>query len=439
MLIDANKLQACVHTTWWNRDEEKFAFYRGWPSGKEDSFQELQQLWEMQARKKKKPCVSVSLHTALTNRSTCSSYLVQYAPTLLNVRLRTQAMNPGPYSVVQDVDADGIRMILAIFDLDCHENDNVDQWFDDQRQKLDGLLDDHPGLFIYRSRGGMRILGVLPEPMPMRSHEDADAWTRRYGAWCNYLARKYNLKTEGKDTVDKLADWTRFQRVPHDCRVKGDEPNILETIGDPEWVGTWEPQLIGEDWPVMSSTSHEHLNYSGDCQLLNLVRMKGLTCDTTNSPEVYDILCPDAGCHSESAYRKTKTLLYANGPIGKIECKSTGCQSKHPDKNVSYFECFPKDMVIRTSTNWMYDPVVLKIQDRIDRRQHRIDWDTPENDPIFAHLAADERLLKVAKEQACIPRTVNEKAFCLWCLKQKPNRKPQDPEAKLAYLLTLDA
>ncbi len=415
LLINAHELQVCVHTTWWNREESKFAFYKGWPSGKdEDPFRELQSMWDMQIKKKKKPCVSVSLFTALTNRSTCSSYLVQYAPSSLNVRLRTQALNPLAYGVVLDATENkGIQMILAIFDIDAHESSDIDDWYNQQIPKLDNLLEEHPGLFIYRSKGGMRILGVLPEPMVLRNHDDADAWTQRYGSWCNYLARKYGLKTEGKDTVDKLADWTRFQRVPHDCRAKDDAPSEFETTGDPEWVGTWEPAIEPQDIPVRAASSHEHRDYSGECQLLQLIHMANLECEQL-SPDVYDIHCPDAACHSDSSHRKTKTVLYVNGPIGKIECKSQGCQSKHPDKNISYLACFKTEWVVKTSKSWPFDPLVIKIQDRMDKRAAHIEWDTPTDSPILQKQELDSVFL----EKAIVSAALGGKEFLPAFLKE---------------------
>lgn len=438
-LIDSHNLQVCVHTTWWNKEEQKFNFYRGWPSGKKDSnpLQEWGDLRNMHDRKKKKPCVSVSLFQALTVRSSCSSYLVQYAPTSLECRLRQQALNPDNYKLLKGQDADGIQMILAIFDIDCHESENSNDWWNEQAPKLDRLLKDHPGLFVYQSKGGMRILGILPKPISIESHADADNWTYTYQAWCNYLARKYHLKTEGKETADKLADWTRFQRVPHDTRIKGQEPSEFSTRGDPGLVGTWEPQLEAIDWPVRSVTSHEHLEYEGECQLLQLVQLSGLQWEEL-APGIFDIHCPAAHCHSDSAHRKTKTVLYTNGPIGKIECKSSTCQSLHPDKQMSYLKHFKPDLVVKTSKNWLYDPIVLKIQDRMGKRAGLIEWDTPADSPILSDQEYDEKLLKVAIREACFSTNIDLKEFSLWFVRQRKYKDPKDSEAKVAFLLHID-
>src|SRR5690349_4668527 len=104
---------------------------------------------------------------------------------------------------------------------------------------------------------------------------------------------------------------------------------------------------------------------------------------------IFDIHYLAEHCHSDSTHRMTKTVLYTNGPIGKIECKSSTCQSLHPDKQLSYLKHFPQEAVIRTSRAWVFDPVVLKIQDRMARRAGNIEWDTPADSPLLSDQEYD--------------------------------------------------
>ncbi len=281
---------------------------------------------------------NVSLWRALTIRSESPAFFVGYQPNSIHLRLRKDALHPLFSGFTED--GGGVKMHLALFDVDNHDElADVEQWFDSELPKIEALQEVHPGTIVYRSRRGYRIISTLAEPMHLKDTSDSLVWDRTYTAWCNYLKRKFQIN------ADVLLDWTRFQGIPHTKKDKDLPALELEVIGDVEWIGTWEPLLENSDFPPERKVGvYDGANFEGTCQLLALVQRAGLRCDATEYDNVYDICCPNWTAHSPDSRGlqdyPSKTVLYTNGPIGKIECKSSNCQASHPDRNKSYFQHF---------------------------------------------------------------------------------------------------
>lgn len=284
-----------------------------------------------------------TLYQALTHHASTPAYFVGYKPIKIGLRIRKDALHPLFSEFTED--AGGIHMHLALFDVDQHD-DLVDfpTWYEEELDKIQQLIDAHPGIIVYRSKRGYRIIAALPTPVHLKDSQDSNTWDRTYTAWCNYLTRRFSIN------ADVLLDWTRFQAVPHTKKEK-DEPALdLEVIGDVEQIGIWEPELTESDYPPERKvTFYEGANYEGECQLLALIHRAGLRCDVTDYANVYDICCPNWTTHSPDSRGlqdyPSKTVLYTNGPIGKIECKSSGCRHSHPDRQKDYFKHFdPKDV-----------------------------------------------------------------------------------------------
>jgi hypothetical protein len=126
----------------------------------------------------------------------------------------------------------GVRMQLLLTDIDASDKRADDAWWAAQAPALEAFLALHPGAFIARSRGGLRIYQVLSEPFLIDSPARADEWKARYESWC---ASVRALPWE-RAKVDETKDWARLQRIPHDTR--DGVLQLLETIGDPSDVGT---------------------------------------------------------------------------------------------------------------------------------------------------------------------------------------------------------
>lgn len=304
-----------------------------------------------------------TLYQALTHRATSPAYFVGYKPTKIGLRLRKDCLNPLHSDFTQD--AGGVHMHLALFDVDNHDElVDFDTWFDSELDKIAKFLESHDGAIVYRSRRGYRIIALLPEPITIMDQSDSNKWDRRYTAWCNYLKRKFDIK------ADVLLDWTRFQAVPHTKKDR-DQPALeLEIFGDVEQIGYWQPDLLDTDFPPERVVgSYDGVSsYEGDNQLLALVKRAGLRCEETEYSNVYDICCPNWLAHSPDSRGlqdyPSKTVLYTNGPIGKIECKSSGCQRSHPNKQSDYFKHFDQKWVEETRPKPpvdVWDPDVLEL------------------------------------------------------------------------------
>ena len=285
-----------------------------------------------------------TLYQALTVRAQSPAYFVGYMPNTIHLRLRKDALSPLFSGFTED--GGGVYMHLALFDVDNHTDDaDLDEWFNAELDKISALQDIHPGTIVYRSRRGYRIISLLPSPVKLTTSDDSRQWDRTYTAWCNYLKRKFDIK------ADVLLDWTRYQAVPHTKKDRNEPALELEVFGNVEEIGSWQPELIDTDFPPEKIVgSYDGANFEGTCQLLALVQLAGLRCEVTEYKDVYDICCPNWTSHSPDSRGlqdyPSKTVLYTNGPIGKIECKSSNCQASHPDRNRSYFRHFnPQDVL----------------------------------------------------------------------------------------------
>lgn len=285
---------------------------------------------------------SMSLEQALTREFRYPAFLVQYAPT--KYRLGKELWTtPGALAKV----GNSAVMEITAFDADApghgkrsHEQSVlVEEWWSEEILKVERLLLDIPGLYVYRSVGGYRIVGILPKSWGISSEQGCKDWTRKYHAWANFLNRVYQIK------VDHLGDWGRLQRVPHDSRDFAN-PTRLECIGDPRDVGVWDPELHNEDWPEIVTVKENRQVTEGDPLLMQLVRTRGLLQEQTDDPHEWRMTCPRVDLHSPQGGLKDypgKTHLYTNqGKIGAIWCQSDGCKQAHATPQ-SWLDEFSKE------------------------------------------------------------------------------------------------
>ncbi len=348
-LVDTNSIRVVVLTEHWSKGYKRedgtevppgWCKPKGWPARASQRADGDINDFSRHASKAYHEC---TLHQALTHRASSPAFFVGYKPNKIGLRLRKDCLNPLFNGFTQD--AGGVHMHLALFDVDMHDDSvDFDSWFSVELDKIAKFFEVHDGSIVYRSRRGYRIISLLPAAIHLKDASDSTKWDRLYTTWCNYLNRRFNIK------ADVLLDWTRFQAVPH-TKKDPDQPALeLEVFGDVNQIGLWQPELEASDYPPEKIQSHyDGVSYEGDCQLLALVKRAHLRCEETEYSGVYDICCPNWTAHSPDARGlqdyPSKTVLYTNGPIGKIECKSSGCQASHPDRNKSYFKHFdPKDV-----------------------------------------------------------------------------------------------
>jgi len=123
-----------------------------------------------------------------------------------------------------------IPMVAAVFDVDAQESHKAlggqgdvpasDAWWLDELPKLEALQLDHPSPFIYRTRGGYRIVFRLDAPFELRNAQEArERWTPMYLTWIAYLRRQYSIVAD-----PGCKDFGRIFRLPHATRTEGGRP-----------------------------------------------------------------------------------------------------------------------------------------------------------------------------------------------------------------------
>lgn len=294
------------------------------------------------------PAITCTLLEALTRRFETEAYLVAYEPTQQNVRLGKRAIEscaPRMQLLLADVDHHKVR------DPDGTERnttpEEVDAWFESERSKVEALRADHPGVIAYRSRRGYRIAAVLEDRFDITDDDAAKAWARLTLAWRAYLGRRYGI------AVDPLKDWARLQRVPHDTREKGDEPDELEVVGDPAVIGFWAPELTEEDWtaadrenepktPPRPANVELQTRAPGGMSLFRaLLQARGLL--GAHDGEKWHVICPRESEHSSPDTRNAgdDTVLYENqGQWGGIYCLHSNCGHDRLRDARDWMDCF---------------------------------------------------------------------------------------------------
>ncbi|HEY0986951.1 MAG TPA: hypothetical protein VGD80_07860 [Kofleriaceae bacterium] len=120
----------------------------------------------------------------------------------------------------------GVEMVLFVVDIDCPEEIDTDGWWIAERSKINCMLARHRGGYVFRTRGGYRIVYRLTAPIVLLTVRDAEDWKLRYVAWTEYLAMSYAIVGD-----ESCKDWTRLYRLP--CVIRDGRREDRERIGDP--------------------------------------------------------------------------------------------------------------------------------------------------------------------------------------------------------------
>ena len=188
---------------------------------------------------------SVSLALALTKTWPDDAHVVQYdytpnatGPLSVIRRLNVDLFRDPAYA--SEIPKDGVRLSVVLFDVDAEDHKRTAAWWAIERVKIDRLLAAHPGLVVYMTKGGYRIVGVLTAPFVLRSVTDDARWKALYRSWARYLRLRFGIK------VDPACDqWNRMFRLPRATR--DGVPQHLEIIGDTDAIGVWDPVLRPEE------------------------------------------------------------------------------------------------------------------------------------------------------------------------------------------------
>jgi len=279
----------------------------------------------------------MTLADALTRAHRTDAHFTAYRAPTNERRLDSGALGHAAREVIGP-----IVMQLAIFDVDAASSHKAlggdaavpatDEWWLSELPKLARLREVHPDVFVYRTRGGYRPVGVLAVPIELSEPEHAPIWTRTYLSWVAYMRRVFAI------VADPVGDWQRLMRLPRATRDGSLAPECRETIGDPRNVGVWDPELSDEDRAAGAKASKKKppkeraerpaapspLSGAHEGVLYHALRARS-AIRSQIEPGKHAIDCPRASEHSSDS--DTGTILYAPGEgdvLGWIKCSHSG-------------------------------------------------------------------------------------------------------------------
>jgi hypothetical protein len=182
-----------------------------------------------------KPVSCLPLRVALTRPFTTDAHFAAYAMPSHPYQLSSGAVGHPELP-------DGVCMVLAVFDVDGHEQADIEGWWSAECAKVTALRGQHPNLFAYRTRAGYRAVDQLPEPIMLCTNADVEGWRQRYLTWVAYLDRCFAILAD-----PACKDWTRIFRLPHATREPASPPQNYEVIGDARHLGIWAPEITSSD------------------------------------------------------------------------------------------------------------------------------------------------------------------------------------------------
>ncbi len=192
--------------------------------------------WPARPKKEPQRAQYMRLSEALTKRFPFDARFMAYSVPAIEYKLRKEAIRQL---------TDPVPMVVLALDVDAHEVPEAERelWWIEQREKVDLVLEQHPGGFVYRTRGGLRLIWTL-EPPHQVADEDGTAWQAFYLRVVLHLWRRYGIECD-----PQTSNWTRLWRAPHATRDPQSGPLELETLGDPQRIGawSWQPGDIARD------------------------------------------------------------------------------------------------------------------------------------------------------------------------------------------------
>jgi hypothetical protein len=168
------------------------------------------------------------LSKAVTLTAATDAHIVQYdyEPTAesgpMSVRRRVNVGIFRDKTFEGDIPRKGFVLSSVFFDVDGPDHKWTPEWWAEQLPKLERLRADHPGLLVYVSTGGYRIVGVRKSPFVVWSEDMAVRWKELYGSWLKYLKRRYDIVGDPAcDQWNRIRPTRRAGAGPCRCRPDG--------------------------------------------------------------------------------------------------------------------------------------------------------------------------------------------------------------------------
>jgi hypothetical protein len=254
-----------------------------------------------------------------------------------------------PYRLSRDaISIDGgVTMVLFIADIDCEQSHLAsggqgdtpasDDWWLGELAKLTALRQAFPGAYIYRTRGGCRVVYRLPAPVVLDSIEAVARWKSTYLSWCAALRLRFGIHAD-----PACHDWQRLYRAPHATRTQGGQPEARETLGSPYQLGRWTCEPTAEEQQLAGTLAKRAttlrrsrpraapVTRAGDGILFYAFQARGWIGYTIEVGK-WAVACPWEDQHSKGTRFNTSSILYAPGEgetLGWLHCSHAHCQSR---------------------------------------------------------------------------------------------------------------
>jgi hypothetical protein len=240
----------------------------------------------------------------------------------------------------------GVAMVLFIADVDCtlsHASSGghgaapaPDAWWLAELDKLDALQVAFHGAFIYRTRGGYRIIYLLPSALVIHTPEEVESWRADYLAWIAALRCRFNIYAD-----PSCHDWQRLYRTPQATRTPHGRPEARETIGSPYQIGTWtcEPtnterelaKTLAKRLKTSRPRQEERQSHgdAGDGALFHAFKNRGWMGRQIEAGK-WSVRCPWEDQHTKGTAFNTSTILWGPGSgevWGWLHCSHAHCQT----------------------------------------------------------------------------------------------------------------
>jgi len=252
---------------------------------------------------------------------------------------------------------DEVPMVAIVFDVDGEGHAATPEWWSGELHKLDALLREHPHGYIYRTRGGYRIVYVLAAPIRLVDDSDRCAWSNLYLAWCRYLHRRFNIVAD-----PSCKDWQRLYRLPHATRDENGAPEEREVIGDPRRVGAWGCELTSADMdvepapkpakqaPASTATSTYYIGRGRLVEAFENAGMLGAEIE----PGKRAAVCPWKSAHTTGSDLDGSTIIYeahAGHDLGWFHCSHAHCAGRTQAEVIGTFTDAEMGNAPRTTTS----------------------------------------------------------------------------------------
>jgi hypothetical protein len=241
-------------------------------------------------------------------------------------RLGSSAIDAGLFpwmtSVVLDVD-----YALA----HSGEEGVPDVWRTELLAKVRELDAAHPGVFYYETRGGGRIVYLLPKPFRIEFLGSARQWKQMYAICLAYVERCFGIEAD-----PACSDWTRLYRLPF--VVRDGESERRFTYGDLDHIGALVTEATEADvdrarriapkafatWKKIDYEPNGHLGL-----FYFLLEARGWVVSDHPTKDVWIVRCPNEAAHTKGSAGDSSTVLYPpciGKELGAIHCKHSHCE-----------------------------------------------------------------------------------------------------------------